>query len=434
MDMNDFQAKVEKIKCQREAMRGAGINDYNLLRTVLSSDDEVRLHSRILHSLLDPNGEHHRGALFLEKFLEVINERYYFESLEEVKVEREKDHIDLLLSYNDKYIIIENKINANDQEKQLARYIEVVAQKGGIEDILVIYLSVDREKPTSYSLGNLNIEGNELKREGKRIARYKAVHYKHHMLEWLDKCISAIASDANLRISLEQYRSIVKQISGYPYTSLPQYDRIFEDNYSSIEFFCKNEKDCENEFERNLFIQLKEAYIRAIEAKFVKFLKNYYTKLFNDGKFSMGEICLIMNEPCFRLNFRDIEGVSLAIYLKSSTIGSKLCNGKFFKPSTIALRETKNWSMGSQGTYHKVYDRIKSFHQYLRYADLEDYIVGKNKGPKLENGLPEFSLKEIFSCSSNSNKCSASDEHIEEIKNHIEILEKKLLGQSGKGS
>ena len=44
-------------------------NDYNPLLVIRSQSDEVRLHSRIIHSLLDTRGSHYQGSLFLEPFL-----------------------------------------------------------------------------------------------------------------------------------------------------------------------------------------------------------------------------------------------------------------------------------------------------------------------------------------------------------------------------
>ena len=59
---------LEKQQKQRER----GLNDYNLLTTVLNEHDEVRLHSRVIGSLLDVNGLHYQKELFLELFLEIL--------------------------------------------------------------------------------------------------------------------------------------------------------------------------------------------------------------------------------------------------------------------------------------------------------------------------------------------------------------------------
>ena len=69
--MNKFKEKQQK---QKER----GLNDYNLLTTVLNEYDEVRLHSRVIGSLLDINGLHYQKELFLEKFMENTPEDFTF--------------------------------------------------------------------------------------------------------------------------------------------------------------------------------------------------------------------------------------------------------------------------------------------------------------------------------------------------------------------
>ncbi len=84
--MKQFKEKTIKQKLR-------GLNDYNLLTTVLLEDDEVRLHSRMLHSFLDPNGLHYQGSLFLEKFLKILGLDKGFK-IENADVKREHLFID----------------------------------------------------------------------------------------------------------------------------------------------------------------------------------------------------------------------------------------------------------------------------------------------------------------------------------------------------
>jgi len=58
----------------------------------------------------------------------------------------------ILLLYLEKTAhILENKIYAEDQPEQLARYFKIV-QKQGIEDISVIYLTLYGDTPTEQSM------------------------------------------------------------------------------------------------------------------------------------------------------------------------------------------------------------------------------------------------------------------------------------------
>ena len=108
---------------------------FNLISVMQMEWDEPKTHSRILADLLNPNGSHGQGSIFLEKFLCLS------ESLQELDLELSKVHviveknigkidsryqhggrIDIVIEAGDKAIIIENKINAPDQKNQLLRY------------------------------------------------------------------------------------------------------------------------------------------------------------------------------------------------------------------------------------------------------------------------------------------------------------------------
>ena len=124
-------------KTQQEEKRKRGEN-FNVFKILGLSTSEVRLHSAFLAELLNPNGEHGAGDKFLKIFIEEIshksdgynNHDFVFDTLsvKEVKVEKdigpvEDEHggrIDICLE-DEKgcYVIIENKIYAGDQSKQM---------------------------------------------------------------------------------------------------------------------------------------------------------------------------------------------------------------------------------------------------------------------------------------------------------------------------
>lgn len=45
---------------------------FNIFTTLLKEEDEVRLHTRFIHCLLDPAGFHDCGTLFLDLFLAAL--------------------------------------------------------------------------------------------------------------------------------------------------------------------------------------------------------------------------------------------------------------------------------------------------------------------------------------------------------------------------
>lgn len=188
-------------------------NDYNPLLVIRSQSDEVRLHSRIIHSLLDTRGSHYQGSLFLEPFLKVLDLADFFMDLNKVFVKAEWNHIDLYISDNDKHIIIENKIYAGDGDRQIERYIDSLIDKGvECENIAVVYLSIDEKEVAPHSLGEWKIAQDNLVRGNSKI-RYKNATYKKDILSWIESCQSKAKNITNLYATLEFYKKCVEKIT-----------------------------------------------------------------------------------------------------------------------------------------------------------------------------------------------------------------------------
>jgi len=155
-----FFEQFKKFKEKQQKQKQRGLNDYNLLTTVLNEHDEVRLHSRVIGSLLDVDGLHYQNEIFLEKFFEVLQINEFGYDMTQSRVMIEYQNIDLYLTDGTKHIIIENKIYAGDQNDQIKRYCSIIRNENNdleYNDLLVIYLSIDRAQPSEYSLGGLGV-------------------------------------------------------------------------------------------------------------------------------------------------------------------------------------------------------------------------------------------------------------------------------------
>lgn len=96
---------------------------FNIFTTLRKSSDEVNLHSRFLHALLnhrEPTDDQRRN---LEDFLANVADIKCF-PVDGVNVHREFDNIDLLIEnvQQKQAVVIENKIWSDDQDQQLQRY------------------------------------------------------------------------------------------------------------------------------------------------------------------------------------------------------------------------------------------------------------------------------------------------------------------------
>jgi len=237
-----FFENIKLFKEEQQKQKQRGLNDYNLLTTVLKPHDEVRLHSRVIGSLLDPNGLHYQDTLFLEKFLEIIDLKDFELNLNNITVGIEYHDIDLYITDGSKHIIIENKIWAEDQPCQIIKYINIIKEKDNlkytdedipkIEDIRVVYLT-PRNKDISDeheidSDGYISFSGNEQKLEdcSKRdntlklvpngLKNYKVlfkkISYQKEILNWIIKCNNEVKNITNLNEATKQYMDVVKMI------------------------------------------------------------------------------------------------------------------------------------------------------------------------------------------------------------------------------
>ena len=205
-------------KTQQEEKRKRGEN-FNVFKILGLSTSEVRLHSAFLAELLNPNGEHGAGDKFLKIFIEEIshksdgynNHDFVFDTLsvKEVKVEKdigpvEDEHggrIDICLE-DEKgcYVIIENKIYAGDQSKQMKRYWNYAQEmcNKNTNKYRLIYLTLDGHEPSEDSLVDLQSEA------------YICLSYNHDIIPWLNRCVELSVRQPLIRETIIQYIDILK--------------------------------------------------------------------------------------------------------------------------------------------------------------------------------------------------------------------------------
>lgn len=131
-----------------------GFNAFALVSDVYHREN---FHSDVIMAILDPNGAHGQGDLYLRLFFEFLRDHHgvalRVEDYGQVELERESGRIDLLIydKNSKKAIIIENKINgAGDMDRQVVRYLETVESRGYQCDA-VIYLTLGfRRNPSTH--------------------------------------------------------------------------------------------------------------------------------------------------------------------------------------------------------------------------------------------------------------------------------------------
>ena len=177
---------------------------FNVFTTMFNERDEVKLHSRFLAVLLGHLGE--EGEANLRDFVETVVEKVVPVWLRDfdprgAKVERERHHIDILIT-NDhgQALAIENKIDAEDQHRQLKRYHEEL-ERQGYKDIHLLYLTIDGREPSEDSRGDLSEKD------------YTPISYEA-ILPWLERCRRRAYDEPELRGSIAQYSRLIRRMTG----------------------------------------------------------------------------------------------------------------------------------------------------------------------------------------------------------------------------
>ena len=112
-----------------------GLKNPNIFQILRISKNEIR-HSNFLSWLLEPNGSHKLGDIFLKRFLREVFSSERFTEIDQIDVEgmdlskveilREWKNIDLLIKLNNVVVCVENKVLSKEHSNQLKRYKDIV--------------------------------------------------------------------------------------------------------------------------------------------------------------------------------------------------------------------------------------------------------------------------------------------------------------------
>ncbi|WP_417941954.1 PD-(D/E)XK nuclease family protein [Flavobacterium sp. RS13.1] len=231
----------------------AGITgeNFNIFSVLQMESDEVKTHSAIIGELLNPCGTHGQENIFLDLFVSHLklkfNEKHEniklspFDKLVNEKIcERTISvnndwvnvtggRIDIIIEDNKQIIIIETKVNAQDQDYQLIRYHNYAKKRR--KRFYIFYLTKEGKilNHENKSLTDGNIEGynfhykdkEEYKRNLKNYEGIQNIHqclyypisFKDDIKQWIEKCIEKTVSLPLIRETLFQYLNLIKKIT-----------------------------------------------------------------------------------------------------------------------------------------------------------------------------------------------------------------------------
>ena len=217
LDIQRFFQEVASIcaleQAQQEERNRKGEN-YNLF-SILSIERYELKHSALIANLLDPKGSHGCGDAFLRAFFEIAlkGTAYPFESSTPPNSYTEHyigpiagdtgGRIDILVESSRYGLIIENKIYAGDQDKQLTRYDNYGKETFGADGYLLVYLTLYGCDASKESTATKSAEE----------VGYLRLSYAEDILRWLEQCVRLADNKPLVRESLNQYIRTIKQLT-----------------------------------------------------------------------------------------------------------------------------------------------------------------------------------------------------------------------------
>lgn len=200
---------AKTIRHYEEVLTQASGERFNLFN-ILQRGDYERTHSLMLAELLNPEGSHGQGSVFLEQFFVELKKLKIdgFEA-KDADVDTEvpfKDMIkngrlDIVITdRNHHAIFIENKIHADLQENQLARYHR------HNPEAKLLFLTLNDEDPSDWET-NTAYKTESFKKV------FQKLSYKTNIVRWLESCRKEAAIAPGVREAITQYIHLIQRLT-----------------------------------------------------------------------------------------------------------------------------------------------------------------------------------------------------------------------------
>lgn len=361
---------VVKERIQQEERRKRGEN-FNIFSVLGLSTSEVRLHSAFLTELLNPNGNHGLGDKFLKCFFDTIvkrvepnfefetesaiaNSEFYIGTISEDYTEGGR--IDILIQdKNNHAIVIENKIYAGDQEKQLIRYQNYA--KKTAQKYVILYLALDTKQASEYSTDNQ--------------VDYKCLSYKDDILPWLQQCIGIAALNPQVREIIAQYKFNLETILNI----------MSKANNQAIINLLLNESNIEATLE---IVSLSEEIGRTIRMNFIKsVLRELADKHDMDLSYDKDFVALgthNLNYKSLRFKLHGNNKCCFQIQNEGTSVYYGIVADGYPENLRTVMEQFEDWTDGINNNWPYGF---KFFPGNLRWWDSNDSLTDMVKGNKI---------------------------------------------------
>ena len=210
-EMNNFFINMKSLSSKINELKIKTPGTMNVAE-IMNRHHLENQHSNIIAFLVNPSEIHNHpeyGALFLnilkEKGLGIdgkeINKVFRENSTDELR------RMDIFIETDSDFVIVENKINAGDQENQIRDYVEYVKKQYEVtNNVFVVYLTKFGVEPSEKSISKEQL--NILKKN----KQFIPLSYSEDILKWLGY-LKVKENEEVLKSGIIQYIDVVKAIS-----------------------------------------------------------------------------------------------------------------------------------------------------------------------------------------------------------------------------
>ena len=244
--------------------------DFNIFEITNMITQEVEV-CKFIYELISPKGRHYQGAIFLKYFIgDVLHldiASFSYKEWQSIEVFREyrcvsQRRIDLVIRTSERFIPIEVKLYAQDQEGQCFDYWCVAKRaRRQMREVKIYYLTLNGEYPSDLSVEN--------RASNKRLSSVdiECRSFKHDVLIWLKHCLELeqVQHYPDINVLLRQFYIAIRNLI---------YERVDKMNQNLQDMIISSPQN------------LMSAYQIAKEFEKIK-LKNIY-KLFREVKNKIG--------------------------------------------------------------------------------------------------------------------------------------------------
>jgi len=401
-----------KLSEERKAQKLRGLNNYNILTAVRKANAEVGMHSNFLYSLLNTEGDHYQGDLFARLFAKYVLDIQDLGKNIKVTPEfaSENRRIDFVLESDTYMVGIEMKIDAGDQDKQIADYYDYLVKNAKDKTVKMYYLTPHIKKASEKSHRN---------------RPYIQISFKDHIIKWLNEAQKQVPNITNLNNAITYYRDVVKMIIGKYESPLYDYKTFFLDKKrgeNRYRFF-KNTEFEKLEVESRILTQ-KEWHdeVKIMEADFKKATQYLYKQFFEKLLNPILEQNSVLKYHEFNDKNKDSNGGKVIFLRLCEKYNVRLyIKNNHFATMSIDINYEYNWESEYELETHK-----NTLAKKLgNYKGTVNYITGKTKGVKLNSSyqLPELTVEKLYSKNVEKINKDISDEINKHLKIFIETLQ-----------